>query len=178
MERARSFKKKSDKTLLKILVFILMLLLLMLLLLVSCLHGSGQPDPEGPGLTIDPNAQASTTGAGYIDSGMGVSVQGFESMVIPANTKRVKVNFHNPSANEGRYYLTFELRIPNDSEQGYEVLYSSGLVLPGMTILEIEMTCGLEAGVYNAVLHVQPYRMDEDLTPVNNADLKIALAVA
>ena len=90
----------------------------------------------------------------------------------------MEVNFHNPSANEGRFYLTFELRIPNDSEQGYEVLYSSGLVLPGMTILEIEMTRGLEAGVYNAVLHVQPYRMDEDLTPVNNADLKIALVVA
>lgn len=175
MEENRS-KKKVDQRLVVIVAVLAVIALLLIAVLVSCQNNSVEPDPSKPDLTIDPNAQTPTVG--YIDSGIGVSIQGFESMMIPADTKKVEVNFHNPSANEGRFYLTFELRIPNDSEQGYEVLYSSGLVLPDKSILEIEMTRGLEKGVYDAILHVQPYRMDDDLTPVNNADLKIALIVS
>ena len=87
------------------------------------------------------------------------------------------VDFYNPVENEGYYYLTFELRILDDSDEGYEVIYSSQLVPSGKHIQQITLSRALEAGEYEAVVHVQPYKMDEAQTPTNNADMKTTLIV-
>ena len=57
------------------------------------------------------------------------------------------------------------------------MLYSSGLVEPGKHIQQITLSRGLEKGVYEAVVHVQPYRMSEARTLTNNADIKTVLIV-
>lgn len=105
----------------------------------------------------------------------GVAIPGWGRLTIPANTSQnITVDFFNPEANADKYYLTFELRIPANNEQGYEVLYKSGLIAPGLHIQSINLNRGLPAGTYNAILHVQPYRIaDKSLT--NNADLKLEL---
>jgi len=107
----------------------------------------------------------------------GIAIPGWPTMEIPANTTVVEVDFFNPIANEGNYYLMYELRLPDNSEQGYEVLYSSDLIEPNKHIQSIELTHGLEPGNYNAIIHVQPVTMDGEYFETNNADMKTVLIV-
>lgn len=103
----------------------------------------------------------------------GIAIPGWGSIMIPAGKTEVAVHFPNPEANEGKYYLTFELRL---KETG-EVLYKSGLVKPGLHIQRVTLTRALEAGEYPAIVHVQPYKMDEAQTPTNNANMETVLIV-
>lgn len=130
---------------------------------------------------LDPNAgeyvdpRSKDTGAD--NKSKGIAVPGWGSLRIPKNEKEVTVDFYNPEANEGQYSMTFELRLPDESEQGYEVLYKSGLINPGLHIQNITLSRELDEGVYNATIHVQPYRMNEEKTATNNADMKTQLIV-
>ena len=103
--------------------------------------------------------------------------QGWEKIKIPANTKQVNIDLYNPEENLGLYYLTFELRLLNNTEEGYEVLYKSDLIKPGQHVQNIELTKSLTSGEYETIIHVQPYKMDEYKTPTNNADMKTMLVV-
>lgn len=136
--------------------------------------------PAGIGLTIDPDAgdYVPVTGEAA-EAAQGVSIPGWASLTLPANTVDAKycVDFYNPEANAGRYYLTFELRLPDDSPEGYEVLYTSKLVEPGKHIQSIQLERKLQAGKYRAIVHVQPYKMDGSMTPTNNADMETELIV-
>lgn len=138
-------------------------------------HESNDPAKPG-GVQLDPNQGS------YIDpnqgngtSSQGVSIPGWGTITIPANKTDVTVDFYNPEQNNGLYYLTFELRLP-DEYGGYEVLYKSGLIQAGNHIQKITLSHGLAAGTYNAVIFVQPYRMD-GITPTNNLETQTLLVV-
>lgn len=133
---------------------------------------------DGNNLQKDPDARNFVEPEKKEDEKNGVSVPGWSTLDIPANVSEVTVDFFNPEENADKYSLTFELRIPDKSEQGYEVLYTSGLVDPGLHIQKINLSRGLDAGVYDATIHVQPYRMDEKNTATNNADLQTKLIVS
>lgn len=127
---------------------------------------------------IDPNASEYVEPQSEENEANGIAVPGWNSLDIPKNeTEVTTVDFYNPEENEGQYQLTFELRLPNESAQGYEVLYKSGLVDPGLHIQHITLAHELEEGTYDATLHVQPYRMDETKTATNNADMQTKLIV-
>jgi hypothetical protein len=127
---------------------------------------------------VDPNASGyEAEETAETASAPGVTIPGWGSLTIPADTTDITVDFYNPESNEGYYDLTFELQLPDDSEQGYEVLYTSGLVEPGLHIQHITLSHGLSEGTYHAVIHVQPYKQDEDHTPTNNADMETELIV-
>ena len=162
------------------------IIILIILLLVKCGAGGFNPGGDGPGFQIggvtDPSAPDVDPNQGdYVKPETpevgGVAIPGWGKLTVPVNTsKDIVVDFYNPDANADKYYLVFELRIPADNEQGYEVLYKSGLIAPGKHIQKIDFTRGLPAGTYNAILHVQPYRMS-DKSMTNNADLKLELVV-
>lgn len=125
---------------------------------------------QGSGLTIDPNATDSVQTVVP-----GVTIPGFGKMVIPANTKELKgINLHNPSKNEGWYYLTFKLSLLDKDGEVSETLYESQLLPPGQYIKDITLSRGLAPGEYAAVMHVQPYRI-ADTTPTNNADMRVTI---
>lgn len=104
-----------------------------------------------------------------------VAILGMRNITMKANTKDINVNFINPIENEGLYYQTFELRLLNDSEEGYEILYQSDMVKPGEEIKEITLSREIEKGEYDAIYYVQPYRMDVEKTPTNDAKIKIKI---
>lgn len=132
---------------------------------------------SGAGVTIDPDASVKQPSNAVNDDEQGVAISGRDYITIPAGQKEAAVDFYNPKENKNLYYLTFELRLYDDKEQDYEVLYTSGLVEPGKHIQKITLSRSLEKGVYTAVIHVQPYRMDEQRSITNNADMKIYLIV-
>lgn len=139
--------------------------------------GEQNTNMGGVGLTVDPNASEYVEPEVENVPKQGVAIPGWSSITIPANMKEVKVDFMNPIDNKDLYYLTFELRLPGKTENDYEVLYKSGLVEPGLHIQKITLSRALSAGEYDAVVYVQPYRMDEQRTPTNNANMKTKLIV-
>ena len=130
----------------------------------------GGSSSQGGGLMIDPNAGE------YVKPVVpGVTIPGFGEMTIPANTKElIGINLHNPSKNEGWYYLTFKLCLLDKNGEVSEVLYESQLLPPGLYIQDITLSRGLAKGTYEAVMQVQPYRI-ADNTPTNNADMRVTI---
>lgn len=176
MENNENEQKKSKKYIL--ILFLLLLIIVILIIAIIILKRTRGPDNGGVSLYIDKDAGeyvAATKENNTLTKN--VAIPGWGSITIPKNETKVKVEFTNPKENEGLYYLTFELRLPDNSEQGYEVLYTSGLVEPGLYIQNIELSRALEEGTYDAIIHVQPYRMDENKTPTNNADMQTKLIV-
>ena len=126
---------------------------------------------QGGGLVIDPNAGE------YVEPEQppGVTIPGFGSMTIPANTKELKgINLYNPIENEGWYYLTFKLSILDEDGNVSETLYESQLVPPGLYLQDITLSRGLAKGEYDAVMKVQPFRI-ADQSPTNNAELRLII---
>ena len=158
------------------------IIIVILFIIILVLIGLAIVDKKGPlsggvSLKVDKDAGNYVPSTSEKASTPNVAIPGWGAINIPANQTNVTVNFYNPKENEGLYYLTFELRLLNDSEQGYEVLYTSGLVEPSLHIQNITLSRPLKKGTYDAVIHVQPYRMDESKSPTNNADMKTSLIV-
>ena len=125
---------------------------------------------QGGGLVIDPNA-------GELVKPPGVTIPGFDSMTIRANTEEVLgINLYNPSENEDWYYLTFQLALLDENGAVSEVLYESQLLPPGLYLQDITLSRGLAPGEYDAVMQVQPYRI-ADKSPTNSADLRMTIIV-
>lgn len=122
-------------------------------------------------LEIDPNAGELITPTPAPQE-PGVAIPGWGSMTIPAGAREVQTSMQNPEANEGWYYLTFELRLKDTNE----VLFTTGLIPPGQYCNQVTLARPLEAGEYAAVVHVQPYRIS-DQSPTNNADMETLLIV-
>ena len=172
-------KEKKQKRLIIILIILLLIALLFCGTFVGYIVyneiGKDDPGAGGTGVTIDPNI-------GEIDkpttiSKPGVAVPGWESVTIPANTLTVTdVPFYNPEENEGLYYLTFKLCLIDDNGKESDVIFTTGYVPPGKKISSVTLNSALSPGTYNAVLHVQPYRI-EDETTTNNVASRITLIV-
>ena len=139
-----------------------------------------QPPSPSVALTIDPNAGELITPS-PAPTEPGVAIEGWSRIIVPAHSLEAAVSLHNPEENEGWYYLTYELRLkkpenaPTDEPE--EVIFTTGLIPPGLYCNKVMLTRELEAGVYPAILHVQPYRMNEEMSPTNNADLELLLVV-
>ena len=143
-------------------------------LLITQPWTGGEEKPSGGGLIIDSGAgdYVAPTQTQTPEQVPGVSIPGWDSITIPANQQTVSVDFYNPEKNEGLYYLTFKLML---SDTG-EVLYESAAVPPGKHIQTITLSRALPAGTYDAIIHVQPYRMSDE-NPTNNANVKTTLIV-
>lgn len=131
--------------------------------------------PSGISFDADAGSEDHTSQSRPVSEEQGIAIHGREKMFIPAGKTEADTDFYNPEENSGLYYLTFELRLYDDSGKDYEVLYRSGLVAPGKHIYRISLSRSLEKGEYNGAVHVQPYRMDDEKTPTNNADMKIKI---
>ena len=167
-----------------LLLLIALLLIAVAVMAVFLIRGNGKSAPVeesgGVGLTVDKNAGEYVPVEVELPEELpGIAIPGWGSITLPAGETDIvnRVDFYNPEDNADWYYLTFELRLLDDSEQGYEVLYASELVPPGQHIQSITLSRPLEAGEYDAVVHVQPYRMNDELTPTNNADMATTLVV-
>lgn len=130
-------------------------------------------------LEIDPNAGELITPT-PAPTEPGVAIPGWGSITLPAGVREAATSLKNPDANADWYYLTFEMRLPTvdeeTGEESYEVIFTTGLIPPGQYCNQVTLTRALEAGEYNVILHVQPYRMS-DKTPTNNADTEMVLIV-
>ena len=130
---------------------------------------SPSPDPT-PALVIDPNIGHSPTPPPVEP---GVAIPGRGGITLPAHQAEADVALYNPEDNADWYYLTYHLRL---KETG-EVLFSTGLIPPGMYCTKVTLSHPLEPGVYSGTMFVQPYYMREPPTPTNNAEYDLQVLV-
>lgn len=180
IEKAEHSNKTKPTTII-IIALLAVLIILVAVFLVTSLRDDNEPvqaSAPGVGLSIDTNAGEYVAPEPVAAvAPQGVAIPGWGSIKIAKDTTDVTVSFFNPEANKDLYYLTFELRLMEENGEDYEVLYTSGLVEPGLYLQHITLNRPLAAGEYDAVIHVQPYRMDEARTPTNNADMATVLIV-
>lgn len=179
-------EKKNSNVLLIIIIILLLLAIGVGVFLAMNMNKAAPAATEAPAATKNPLLTVDESAGDYVApveeekaEMPGVAIPGWGSITIPPEKEELNgmVDFYNPEANDGYYYLTFEIRIPAKNDDGYEAIYASQLVPPGKHIQSITLTRGLKEGVYDAVIHVQPYTMDDSLTPTNNADIRTKLIV-
>lgn len=143
-------------------------------------HGGRANVASGEGVSLDANV-ARIVDATPAPQEPGIVIPGRTALSLPAGATEAEVSLPNPEENEGWYYIAFELRLkrsedaPEDAPE--EVIFTTGLIPPGMSCSKVTLTRPLEKGEYPAVLRVQPYRMNDSRTPTNNAELDIVLTV-
>lgn len=156
------------------------LALLLFFNIVMCFYiaeleeSGGAPAGSSGGVIFDPGSEDERPGTQ--ESVKGPTVKGFSSLTIPSDVDTIAIDLYNPIENSGLYYLTFELRLPDDSEQGYEVLFKTDFLAPGKHIYQVTLSHSLQAGEYETSLLVQPYRM-KDVSPTNNVSAAVKLTV-
>ena len=106
----------------------------------------------------------------------GIAIPACGPITIPAGQTSVPMNLDNPIANEGNYYLQFELSLDNEDGSKGEVLFTSDLIAPGDSVRTVTLSRALEAGQYTGNLFVQPYKMSDNST-VNNMTTKVTITV-
>ena len=134
------------------------------------LIGSKATATPNPKLFIDPNAGPSPTPA---PTAPGIAIPGWAGLSLPAGVTEAEVPLFNPEDNANWYYLTFELRLKDTDE----VIFSTGLIPPGLYCNKVTLSRPLEMGTYDCTMVVQPYFIREVPTPTNNAVFDIQLSV-
>ena len=161
----------------KIIKYSLMgLILLAVIVTLTVILWPKAPDTSaGMGLTVDPYSgafvQPEKTAAEEESTG-GIAIPGWGSIHIQAGEKLVDVNLENPIDNEGKYYLSFSVYLKDQDKP----LAETGLIQPGESALKLSLSHPLDAGEYEAVVLVQPYRM-ADGSATNNAEIETTLIV-
>jgi hypothetical protein len=155
-------------------ILITAILLIIAISVSSCwwMNKDGNNQGTNPDINLDPNGgNHGTTDLPANNAGGGVAIPGWSSISIPSGETEVTVDLPNPIANDGKYFLSFEMRTAETNE----VLFTTGYVAPGQSINKVTLTRPLEAGTYNVIVRVQPCRADGSLT--NNADMNTVLIV-
>ena len=110
--------------------------------------------------------QADESSKPYTGGGHGIILPGIDSIVIPADTADVQILLYNPADND--FDLAFEITVDD------EIIYSSGLVEPGMCVEDITLAKGLAYGEYKAILEIRAYAPG-DFTQTGSASVEFDL---
>lgn len=97
----------------------------------------------------------------------GIKIPGYGTVRFPADTTDVRMVLLNPEGNP--CYFTFELVIEE------ETYFTSNMVEPSMCIENLTLLKPLAKGQYTAILKISTYSLDENLTPMNGANVEFTL---
>ncbi len=121
------------------------------------LQPSIEPTPQTPTATVEPVRDS-------------ITIPGFERITLKARESTQSVNLYNPAHNT--CYFEVSLCLPEGTE-----IFHSGLIAPGQTVQEIELSHTLEAGNYEGAILKYDCSALDDLSPLNGAVIEIALEV-
>ena len=100
---------------------------------------------------------------------MNIKINGIPEMKLKAGTKEQTFVFSNPEENPCYFVIEIEL-----ADTG-EIIYTSNLLPPGYSISAFTMNKALEAGTYNAIVHVKTFSFDSEQRKLNNMDIKTTI---
>ena len=104
-------------------------------------------------------------------SSKGIAIPGYDSINLKANQLDQSVSLENPEQNN--CYFIISMYLPDGTK-----IYESEMVPPGQGLYNIKLKQEVQAGTYeNSVLGYECYRMDDTLTKLNGANVKLTLEV-
>ena len=159
MSKGRFEKPKQRKFPFVIFALVLFVVVLAVLFFHRC---SAVPENIG-----DPAATEAT-----VEKNKGsISIPGFEMLELQADSKNQTICLSNPAQNNCYFQISLYL------EDG-TLLWQSELIEPGEITEPLVLSEKLAKGYYpGAVLQYSCYRMDEELSPLNGAEMKVTLWV-
>ena len=101
-----------------------------------------------------------------------LSIYGIKEIKIKEGSNEAELYYLNPEQNADKYYIVVSIRL----KESNELIYSSDLIPPGKGLSSIELLRSFECGTYDAVFHIQSYKMN-DLSSAKAADLDIRIIV-
>ena len=137
----------------------------------SFINSLKSPSTGGVELVLDPN-QTSQRSVKVSDKS--VAIPGWQYITVKEGANEATVDLYNPLENTDYYNLSFALYLTFTPYR--ELLYQSKLVSPGNHIYSIQLNRSFSKGEYDAVIHIQPYRISDN-TSTNNSDINIKLIV-
>ena len=142
-------------------IYILVTIAVFVLLLGLIL--SGTPNPKRDDVTNNTAAVEKNN-----DS---IAIPGYELLELKADSKKQSLCLPNPPQNTCYFQISLYM------EDG-TLLWESDLIEPGENSKPITLSKVLEKGTYpNAILRYSCYRMDEKLSALNGAEMKLTLWV-
>ena len=99
----------------------------------------------------------------------GTKIPGYGTVRLPSDKTDVKMILLNPEGNS--CYFKFELVVEG------ETYFTSKLVEPSMCIEDITLEKPLVTGTYTAILKINAYSLDDNLTQMNGANVEFELIV-
>ncbi len=100
-----------------------------------------------------------------------ISIPGYEGIDLKADSLQQDVAFRNPAQNT--CYFVMQLYLEDGS-----LLWESDYICPGELSAPMALTQALQKGTYsNAVLKYSCFKMDEEKTPLNGAEMKLTIRV-
>ena len=143
-------------------------------LAAAVIVGSLEKEGANDDLTIDPysGTYVAAEQEEPEESPSGIAIPGWGSICIKAGETLVDVNLENPIDNKDGYNMSFALHLKGETE----ALAETGLIRPGESALKLKLSRPLDVGTYEATVHVQPYRLPDNI-PTNNADIETMLIV-
>jgi len=159
MRKGKFEKKKQRRPLPVILLLVCSLTLLaVILLLHTCGKMQGSVTPSEATGSAEKNPDS-------------IAIPGYEALELKAGSKKQTLCLPNPEQN--MCYFQISLYLEDDT-----LLWQSGLIEPGEISKPMTLTQELEKGTYlNTLLRYDCYRMDETLTLLNGAEMKVTLWV-
>jgi hypothetical protein len=101
----------------------------------------------------------------------GIAIPGYKSISLKANQKEQAVSLVNPAQNS--CYFVISLLLPDGTE-----IYKSKMIPPSKGLYNITLNRELAAGTYaKAILKYECYKMDDNLTKLNSANVEVILEV-
>ena len=124
---------------------------------------SGTPNPK--------RDDATNNTAAVEKNNDSIAIPGYELLELKADSKKQTLCLPNPPQNTCYFQISLYM------EDG-TLLWESDLIEPGENSKPITLSKVLEKGTYpNAILRYSCYCMDEKLSPLNGAEMKLTLWV-
>ncbi len=101
-----------------------------------------------------------------------VTIRGITQINFKAGEKKQNFVLANDPKNENVCFMQYTIYIDNNGDKKIddndEMIYQSGLVMPGYSISHIELKRTLKAGTYKVIVLQQPYSWEQKSTKLNN----------
>lgn len=157
--------KKSEKRLYIIVISMLILLLVISGIVITVLLNKSPQQSSGD----EGNSPVESTEVEKLEDS--IAIPGFSQLTFQADKCEQVVALSNPAENFCYFKISLIL------EDG-TVIWVSDLVEPGNQSEPITLLQPLKAGTYeNVTVHYDCFQMDDDLTELNNGEIKITLNV-
>lgn len=161
---------KNKKNIWKAILFTIIVVMTALTAWIILSSRNQHNDSAAQGIVLDEDAETWDGNMDDMSDGKdGIKIPGYGELTVPQKDNTWSITLANPKGNHCYFKYTITV---ND-----KTLYQSDLIEPGKAVKQFKVSKLLDPGDYEIHLNISTYSMDDDLTPMNGANVKSILHV-